>query len=1106
MTQACHCGCCAGIGDAGPAAVINPPGLSALRYRVGSYATFYEAMLARLSTLSISVPSPYGGNDGLYRPLLDLTTRAPDDPSIALLDAFAIIGDVLTFYQERIANEGYLPTAIERRSIQELGNLIGYRLRPGVASSVYLAFTVAADFKGDLPKGTRAQSIPGAGELPQAFEISDALAARFEWNALKPRLTRPQLVSQADPRFTSVVAADSLDTVYLAGTSTNLKANDPLLFVLGEGDGLQTMRRIEAIETQENDKRTRVVLGLPTSAATHTLLELYARKARQLFPGSDLAAEVAGIIEAHIDDQQNTAVVPPAAADTLAALAEKQALAESRNFTRLATLIRHAAETLARGAGVSSLVPKQAKPQAAPVAELLALTSRLARPASVPPANAIRLGRSIATSFSARSDIAPRLLGAFKPAAAPLLYRAWTRIVKPADRLEAQALRVRAGLFANTYPGRPVVDRTTEPNKTTTTFTPLGLKDAWPSLVNPNLVTPPGAVALDATYDRTKPGSWVVIDRPELAVPSDTTAAKPTARRIVTYHRVEEATVSTMDTNTGFTAKVTLLTLKPQWLADVAQQDREDDTSNLSMILTAPETLRDTIVHAQSEPLAFAEEPLDADVGGGTVDLPEALDGLEAGRWLIVSGERTDVPGVSGVTAAELVMLAGVSQIRDELPDNEGDTGGSFGSNGNGNGNDDEDETPVVSTAPGRLHTRLSLATPLAYTYDAATVTIYGNVANATNGQTVGEVLGDGDGSTAFQGMALRQAPLTFVSAPTAAGAASTLVARVNDIAWHETDSLAAAGPRERVFVTRTDEAGKTALVFGNGIHGARLPTGTGNVKATYRYGIGKAGNVKANQISQLATHPLGLQGVINPIVASGGADRDGIEAGRRNAPLALMALDRLVSVGDYADFARSFAGIGKASAVRLSDGRRQLVHLTIAGVDDIPVLETSDLYRNLLEAIETLGDPHLPVQICVRTVRLLVISAKVALLPDYAFEFVEPKIRSTLLMHFGFEQRDLGQAAFLSEAIAVIQGIEGVAHVEIQHFDSIPENIGAAQIVELANTLGLRPHVTARRAMLNPEFEPAAADDPCARVLPAELVYLTPAIPDTLILTEAGR
>ncbi len=233
------------------------------------------------------------------------------------------------------------------------------------------------------------------------------------------------------------------------------------------------MRRIEAVEAQDDEKRTQIVLGLPTSAATHTLLELYARKARQLFPGSDLAAEVAGIIEDHIADQQNTVVVPPAAADTLAALAEKQALAESRDFTRLATPDPACGGNPRPRRRAPAPRAEAGQAQAAPVAELLALTGRLARPASVQPANAIRLGRSIATSFSARSDIAPRLLGAFKPAAAPLLYRAWTRIVKPADRLEAQALRVRAGLFASTYPGRPIIEKTDTAGQVDHAFKPL---------------------------------------------------------------------------------------------------------------------------------------------------------------------------------------------------------------------------------------------------------------------------------------------------------------------------------------------------------------------------------------------------------------------------------------------------------------------------------------------------------------------------------------------------------------------------------------------------------------------------------------------------------
>src|SRR5512147_1137707 len=97
--------------------------------------------------------------DGL-RPLFALTTRERYDPSIALLDAWAIVGDILTFYQERIANEGYLRTATERRSIIELARLVGYRLRPGVAATVYLAYTLDNNINDEviIPVGARAQS------------------------------------------------------------------------------------------------------------------------------------------------------------------------------------------------------------------------------------------------------------------------------------------------------------------------------------------------------------------------------------------------------------------------------------------------------------------------------------------------------------------------------------------------------------------------------------------------------------------------------------------------------------------------------------------------------------------------------------------------------------------------------------------------------------------------------------------------------------------------------------------------------------------------------------------------------------------------------------
>src|SRR5579859_7074827 len=235
------CGCCSGISVVTPEPEYNRPGLPELSYRVGTYDTFLESMLARLSTVSVDDAMR------LY-PLKTLTTRALNDPAIALLDAWAVVADVLTFYQERIANEGYLGTATERLSVIELARLIGYRPRPGVSASVFLAFTTASGFEGQIPAGTRAQSQAGAGQTTQYFETSAVLPARDDWNSLQPRLTRPQVISPPPPAALNQVInhlgtnADVIDSLYFTGVATNLKVNDALLLVLSEDNEQQLLR------------------------------------------------------------------------------------------------------------------------------------------------------------------------------------------------------------------------------------------------------------------------------------------------------------------------------------------------------------------------------------------------------------------------------------------------------------------------------------------------------------------------------------------------------------------------------------------------------------------------------------------------------------------------------------------------------------------------------------------------------------------------------------------------------------------------------------------------------------------------------------------------
>ena len=198
--------------------IYNRPGLSQLAYRIGDYASFRQRLLAALP----KALQPSVGRKG-ESPLAKLTTRDEADPAIALLDAWAVVADVLTFYQERIANEGFLRTATERRSVLELARAIGYELAPGVAASAYLSFKVE-DAPGSptvvpIPKRTQIMSVPAKDELPQIFETTEDFTAYLEWNGLRPQPNRPQQI-YADTH-----------QLYLSGTSTQLQPGDLLLLV-----------------------------------------------------------------------------------------------------------------------------------------------------------------------------------------------------------------------------------------------------------------------------------------------------------------------------------------------------------------------------------------------------------------------------------------------------------------------------------------------------------------------------------------------------------------------------------------------------------------------------------------------------------------------------------------------------------------------------------------------------------------------------------------------------------------------------------------------------------------------------------------------------------
>jgi hypothetical protein len=1037
--------------------------LHALSYRVGTYADFMATMQIDLS--SAVLPALQG-----------LRMRDPGDASMALLDAWAIGADVISFYQERIANEGYLRTATERCSVLQLGRLVDYRLRPGVSASVYLAYTLNSNSGPvTIPAGSKAQSVPAPGEQMQTFETAEALDASSDWNALQPRLSRPQDIRARAPASAAtqsipVSVISSMDELWITGTDQHLKQGDRLLFLFGDlATGEQALRVVKTAELQQASQLTKVTL-------------------QALDPATTMIIDAAGValdgLAAYTSDPNY------ATWESAITWVRRMLLLGGDNRGSYHELITHAifgddqpppgpppVATFTQA--VNDAFGTHSPPPSPTYGTLInVLYQALKLPPQVQPANSLRLPRSAAIALAPASDARPQLLLNFEARLVGSFYAGWAGVPQsaPSPALSGiYVLRTPACLFGY----NAVVPTGLQANQDPATKKDLpyvpGPAPDWKPSTQHELAD---VLQLDNAYDSIEADSYVVIRKP-----SDDPGSLPVVARVrnVKVHP---------RTDYGMSGKTTALTLANDTGTALWDISRDTDSS----------TLRGTQVYAQSEALNPANVPINDLVGNVVpanvptdsatrLTLDGAIDGFKTGRWVIVQGQRADVPGANPVTAAELVMIAGVEQgASSQLP---GDT----------------------------VHSTLVFANKgLAYQYVRNTVSIYANVVHATNGETRNEVIGNGDGSVAMPSFALKQAPLTFVSAPTVDGVQSTLKVIVNGMQWHEVESLAGAAPADRGFVTSTDDGGKASVIFGDGVHGARVPTGVENLLATYRNGIGTPGNVNAGQISLLATKPLGVKDVINPLAATGGADAETRDQARRNVPLAVLALDRLVSVADYADFARTFGGIGKASAVKLGGQ----VWVTIAGAGDVPIDATSDVYGNLLQAMQRYGDPSLSVGLNVRELLALTLSAKIGLLADFTWDAVEPVVRARLLERFGFERRELAQSIYLSEIVACMQGVRGVAWVDVDAFGSLDEatilagfgidtgdrgdNAAGVGFVSSTATTSSSGSVAQTAGGVNSSVPVLGTRYDVNGVLkPAQLAYFLADVPDTLLLQETS-
>jgi hypothetical protein len=403
---------------------------------------------------------------------------------------------------------------------------------------------------------------------------------------------------------------------------------------------------------------------------------------------------------------------------------------------------------------------------------------------------------------------------------------------------------------------------------------------------------------------------------------------------------------------------------------------------------------------------------------------------------------------------------------------------------------DPEDDDPEVAeivhiaasvdaVSQDRWRSHLRLAAAMRHVYARRGTRLNANCAAATHGESVEQLLGSGDGSKTNQAFQLNQAPLTHIGADTPSGSASTLEVRINDILWQEQRSLYRAAPSARAYRTLQDDDGNTKIEFGDGIEGARLPGGESNVRARYRKGIGVAGNVAAGKLTTLLSRPLGVAEAVNPEAASGGEDGETLARARANAPLTVLTLDRAVSITDYADYARAFAGIDKAHALWVPAGPARGVCLTIAGVDGAAVPASGQTFANLGASLRRFGDPLVPLRIVNHRDARFTCRLAIKVRAGYEIDPVVGAVEAALRDRFAFAQRDFGQAVSVDEVTAVAQGVSGV------------EAVHATRLHRLDQPPCLEPRLFAALPVGSLNGLPAAAELLTIRDGPIELEVL---------------
>lgn len=916
--------CCAPR-ERGKMELRNAPGLAVIRYRIGNFTTFRRVMLDDLASLAQSSPDdPFArwkeGTDGDYQTMF--------------VELWAYLADVLTFYQERVANEAYLQTATQRDSLARLCRLIDYRPNPGAGASALLAFTVEKNKKVFIPAGFRAGNKPAPGKEQAVFETEAGIFALGEHSAIAMAAAAP--TNQFAPLSDFEMLANNPTDAHAIQAATRIYPSAGSVYLRSFISGALAQAITGALAG--------IAANVPIAAAS-------GKATRKLVLKGTTTRLVAGdyvlIVEFEGDKTRENATLR----QLDAVFADKATNSTTISWTE------NAGEEYASNSAIYAL-------------------------------------RVTAGAFGSNAPD-------------------WNTLSPTLTDRDGQ------------YPDAPFRDYWDPP---------LGVVPDVINRVDRTNIDTGKVLYLDAKYADAKgtaahPGWVVLLD--------DSKVAKE-------HPRLPQAPDFVDDPTDPKEPIFHVLDVRVENHADFAMNGKISRLALARSIPAGKYPLRTTIVLTGVERLELQENlPLHDRLAGKVLILAGKFPQLAPGQRVMVRGKKLN----AGAADVPITEEAVIDRRQDESAD----------------------------------ITTVYLKADLKDVYSRANTVLLANVASATQGETVkDEVLGNGNG-IALQTFTLKKRPLTYLPGADADGLAavkSTLQVTVNGVRWKERPTLFQHPADAQEYITRLDETGEATVIFGDGVFGAKPPTGKDNIRARYRRGMGANGNVAVNAVAQLLDNIPGLQKVTNPQATHGGLDRESADQIRSNGPASLRTFGRAVSARDYADLAMIFPGVAKASAEWVERDPKTgkvlaqpHVRLIVATADQQRLKLQKTFTDRLREFLDRRRDPNVPLRLDDCNKVLFQFKVSVAIDDDYPRNATVARVLAALTPnvkpdaapgYFAFERLQLGQTIHLSDLYRTIQAIDGVRDAVVTLLRSIKDPdpnvvrdavfVGPTELAELQN------------------------------------------------------